>query len=71
MFCVYLLDWFEFQREAFMLWHEEESEQTENMEKKNRLKRVNKRQYMPSVLRSKLVIFNNSWTCLVFSQTSG
>ena len=54
-----------------MLWHEEESEQTENMEKKNRLKRVNKRQYMPSVLRSKLVIFNNSWTCLVFSQTSG
>lgn len=34
MFCVYLLDWFELQREAFMLWREEESEQTENMEKK-------------------------------------
>ena len=35
MFCVYLLDWFELQREAFMLWGEEESEQTENMEKKS------------------------------------
>ena len=34
MFCVYLLDWFELQREALMLWREEESEQTENMEKK-------------------------------------
>ena len=34
MFCVYLLNWIEFQREVFMLWCEEESEQTENMEKK-------------------------------------
>ena len=33
MFYLYLLDWFELQREAFMLWGEEESEQTENMEK--------------------------------------
>ena len=37
----FLLDWFELQREAFMLWHEEESEQIENMEK-NCLERVNK-----------------------------
>ena len=37
----FLLDWFELQCEAFMLWREEESEQIENMEK-NCLKRVNK-----------------------------
>ena len=37
----FLLDWFELQREAFMLWHEEESEQIENMEK-NCLERMNK-----------------------------
>ena len=35
MFCVYLLNWFEFRREAFMLWREGESEQTENMKKKS------------------------------------
>ena len=34
MSCVYLLDWFELQREAFMLWHKEENEKTENMGKK-------------------------------------
>ena len=53
MYCVYLLDWFELQREAFMLWREEESEQTENMEK-NRLERVNKWQYTLFVFKEQI-----------------
>ena len=35
MSCVYLLDWFELQREAFMLWREEENEKQRTWEKKS------------------------------------
>ena len=57
-----------FQREAFMLWREEESEQ--RTWKKNPLERVTA-VHTVCFFRSKLVIFTNCWMCLVFLQTLG
>ena len=67
----FLLDWFELQREEFMLWHEEESEQIENTEKKIIWREWTNGSTCHLYLSSKLVIFKKFWMCLVIPQTLG